>query len=674
MPCPPMADDDNSDEADEETIPLPAKKKGKGKKNIINPFELLTENADEGSGDEKDNEHVEAEKDEAAPQGEGSAGSSAKKKKKNKKKKKKGGDGKQTVPTGPVEVEDDIEASIQEVNRILGDVGVAGGDAGAQGGGEFTINMKSLLSVEYKHLNPGNEMRRMFGSRVVQAEQGRPRHRNRAPQRNGRLVQPKDNWPHVGRSGITMSLVESGDRRAGGSQCFRFEHSPQYQQVQFQFLDAVQSYNPQNIANILHEHPYHMDSLIQLSEVFRMNEDAQTAVDLIERAVYTFECAFHPMFNVATGNCRLDFRRQENRAFYLLLFKHLTAVAQRACNRTALEFCKLLLSLDPDGDPLCVLLMIDFYALRSEQYSFLVRLFEEWESFRNLSQLPNFAFSVPLALFHLGKENAGSAERADKMLQESLLMFPGLLMPLLDKCGISPDKEVSSHSYFGPSAQLSQTAALKQLVTLYVGRCHSCWKEPEVMLWLETSVKATLKLVDAKDHRVKNFAEKRKVRYQGTPRNIYRHFIVSDIKDATATLPPELTNTAVLTYDPLPPQDAIVSYTRPPRQRATADQGGNSLSLFVRSLLPNFNAQPQQADPNLAVNFDANDAAEGGAEGGEGGAMQNLELRVGALMEAMRDLLNNIRLAPAPVENGHNQDGEEEGRERGDGDEEREWD
>ena len=28
---------------------------------------------------------------------------------------------------------------------------------------------------------------------------------------------------------------------------------------------------------------------------------------------------------------------------------------------------------------MCVLLMIDFYALRSEQFSFLIRMFEEWE-------------------------------------------------------------------------------------------------------------------------------------------------------------------------------------------------------------------------------------------------------------------------------------------------------
>ena len=38
-------------------------------------------------------------------------------------------------------------------------------------------------------------------------------------------------------------------------------------------------------------------------------------------------------------------------------------------------------------------------------------------------------------------------------LQNGLLMFPGVLMPLLDKCGINPDKEVSSHAYFSSQAQ-----------------------------------------------------------------------------------------------------------------------------------------------------------------------------------------------------------------------------
>lgn len=38
-----------------------------------------------------------------------------------------------------------------------------------------------------------------------------------------------------------------------------------------------------------------------------------------------------------------------------------------------------LFSFDPDNDPMCVLLMIDFYALRASEYSFLIRMFQEWE-------------------------------------------------------------------------------------------------------------------------------------------------------------------------------------------------------------------------------------------------------------------------------------------------------
>ena len=58
-------------------------------------------------------------------------------------------------------------------------------------------------------------------------------------------------------------------------------------------------------------------------------------------------------------------------------------------------------SLDPVNDPMCVLLMIDFYALRSEEFEFLIRLYNEWEvSVFNITThpcktyigLPNFFF------------------------------------------------------------------------------------------------------------------------------------------------------------------------------------------------------------------------------------------------------------------------------------------
>lgn len=32
-----------------------------------------------------------------------------------------------------------------------------------------------------------------------------------------------------------------------------------------------------------------------------------------ERALYSLECAFHPVFSLTSGTCRLDYRRLENR-------------------------------------------------------------------------------------------------------------------------------------------------------------------------------------------------------------------------------------------------------------------------------------------------------------------------------------------------------------------------
>jgi len=45
-------------------------------------------------------------------------------------------------------------------------------------------------------------------------------------------------------TGLSMRLIETTPR---GIQYFVFEHSKSYQKIQFEFLDAVESLNPQNI-------------------------------------------------------------------------------------------------------------------------------------------------------------------------------------------------------------------------------------------------------------------------------------------------------------------------------------------------------------------------------------------------------------------------------------------
>lgn len=581
--------------------------------------------------------------------------------------------------------EDEVTASVREVNRLLGEP-----QGGARATPETTggRSERSLLCVDPRHLNPENEMRRIFGSRVVQSEQAKKRGRGgRIYGRSGVLIQGR-NWSHIGKPGISMELVET----RGDVHHFSFEHSKAYQAIQFQFLDAVETFNPDNIVAILNLHPSHVDSLIQFSDVCKMGEDLQMAAELIERALYCLESCFHPLFNVTQGTGRLDYRRPENRSLFLALFKHLHFVGQRGCPRTALEFCKLLLGLDPENDPLCATLMLDYFALRAEQYQYLVRLYREWEATKNLSQLPNFAFSVPLALFQLsrvqrehqggvagahGDRHAGapvSEEDADRMLQDSLIMFPGVLTPLLDKCGIQPDAEVSKHPFFGLAAQAQQSPALSQLVALFVG-CHfSLWKEPEVLAWLERNVRLVLQRVDRQDPLVADSEAKRRRRYQGpTPRNISRHILLSNIKEANLTLPQDLANAPIFGFDPLPPVDNIVSYTRPPRTAQVADQ--SMVSAFFRSLLPSFNLPRDvvgiEVDDRLVPGNDDGDLQHediGGA--GAAAAVANdatahivdagdLRRSVTSLLEAMRDLLNNIHL-PSDAPNDGDMDSDDE--------------
>ncbi|XP_069757961.1 ribosome quality control complex subunit TCF25 isoform X2 [Narcine bancroftii] len=507
----------------------------------------------------------------------------------------------------------------------------------------LNADTKPLLYVEHRNLNPETELKRYFGARAVLGEQ-RLRQRHRTLHRSTWLTTPKHDWPRYTKTGISMQLLET----KGGTQHFTFEHSRDYQQAQFKFLDAVNSMDPNNILALLHVNPHHIDSLLQLSDICQMQEDQEMARDLIEKALYCFESAFHPAFSLTSGNSRLDYRRAENRSFFLALYKHMIFLEKRGCPRTALEFCKLIRSLDPDRDPLCALLMIDLLALRAREYGFLIRLFEEWEFHLNLSQLPNFAFSVPLAYYyHSQRENLSENERTQKLeqakhlIQKALIVFPSVLMPLLDKCGVQADQAVLSHNFFGFEVQTRQPSALKQLVALFVGRNWMLWKDAGIMTWLEENVKEVLRRVDAKDPLVQESETKRRIRYQNVPRNIYRHIILSEIKEAIATLPPEVTAQPVMGYDPLPPLDGIITYTRPERENQAAD--GNTLSLFFRSLLPNFNLQEegrQQVE-------------------GEGAEVQHeLNQGVNRLMAAMRDMLANIRFQEPPQEEHQDGDGE----------------
>ena len=146
---------------------------------------------------------------------------------------------------------------------------------------------------------------------------------------------------------------------------------------------------------LLREHPWHIDTLLQMSEVARHHEgdmhkvfgnppltyfraEHSQAADFVERAIFAFERSFNSTFNITTGSHRLDFDHIENRSFFLALHRHIINLQRRGTTRTAFEFARFLLSLDPGRDPHGALFYLDYLAVRSGQNEWLLSMWDTW--------------------------------------------------------------------------------------------------------------------------------------------------------------------------------------------------------------------------------------------------------------------------------------------------------
>ena len=64
-----------------------------------------------------------------------------------------------------------------------------------------TAPSKSILNIEQKSLNPDNELKKIFGSKVVQSGQ-KKKARGRAYVKSAWLMNPKENWAQIRKTGI----------------------------------------------------------------------------------------------------------------------------------------------------------------------------------------------------------------------------------------------------------------------------------------------------------------------------------------------------------------------------------------------------------------------------------------------------------------------------------------
>ncbi|EDQ86435.1 uncharacterized protein MONBRDRAFT_33832 [Monosiga brevicollis MX1] len=494
---------------------------------------------------------------------------------------------------------DDVDAAIAELQADLGSKwATRGADDDLDSAPKLRQN---LLDIDTRLLDADAELRRKF-------HMGR---QTQAPRRGrtvrSSMVHPKDNWPRMQRTGLAMVLAP--DEQEDGQRLFQLQHSPAYQEVQLRFLRAVRTMDPNAISAVLQHHPYHIDSLLQLSEVCAMGGDVATAADLVERAIYCLQAAFHPTFKPAAGQCRMTYRTYHNRALFLALFRHIGYVRNRGCYRAALELTRFLFSLDPTDDPLGALLIMDQMALAAGENDLLVQMMEEWHWERHLESLPNFAFSAALAAWLAAQDLAEGDQRralleeqAETRLLDALLRFPEVVPLMATQSGANFRPEVLQHRHFKlPLSLNSSEKNIRLLVTLYLERCLDFWKPEPVIRWLHESALRLTQRLEAEPElqaTAVTHAEGRKTNYPFLPFNIQRHVLISNVSSAMALLPASATAEAVLAYDPLPPTGPGTEnpYTAVLNSRVREEYDGGILEAFFQSLMPNFNRAAQAAE------------------------------------------------------------------------------
>jgi tetratricopeptide (TPR) repeat protein len=354
----------------------------------------------------------------------------------------------------------------EQLDKLLAEFGVeakqeAGGGKESVSGHASSPAKRHMLVVEAPLLDYRRDLKALFGVAVAKAMSKKMR----AGGDKTWLSRCGETWP-APRAMLTVR--ELGREADDGATAYGFDWTPQYAAAEADFLDAVASNQPNFLAVVLQRYGYHSGALLQLATLSQKAGQFEQAADLLERSVYFFELCIGSSFRLDDPLVRVPHAHRENQALFVTLFKWASMLGRKGCCRAALECCKMVLSWDR-SDPLDLLLMVDWLALRCEQYDFLIELMETGYGVKKLAFYPNLAYGVAFAL--LERKRMPEARAA---LLRALLLFPECALSILGTLGINCDFRRSS--WFSQFGDTSSNVHLQRAISVYCSRSKDLWR------------------------------------------------------------------------------------------------------------------------------------------------------------------------------------------------------
>ena len=429
------------------------------------------------------------------------------------------------------------------------------------------------VTVSPKFFDPDREMTKMFGRGTVteatpevlskSAAMSAAAHKRDKYKRGPKtIVMRRAYWPPLNADPAHVEMEQT----APG--VFRYVHPRKYDIVQREFDAVVQTCDPEGLMYLLQEHPWHVDTLLQLSTLHAQLNEEESAEDMVCRCIYALQSAFHHAFTL-TGSSTLPYSIPENRPLFTGLFRYAGFLGKRGCSRTALEIVKLLLSIDKT-DPLGAVFLLDYYAIRGGELSTVFALGCD----PLYGTFPNVLFSVSLAR-HIRQD-----PEADFALDRAIGLYPLIVPVLLKRQELEHDhSDILSMKTYDVSALTKDSPSIViRAIEIFCIRNCELWKDPSVVTWLTTRAGIVARRLEQAEENEDEWALgvlfERKQIYLHANTNFpeaYGHLIPSDFTDDVARIP----------------RDAIAPPRDEQHQNVVTHAPTNSiLGLFLYTLLP----------------------------------------------------------------------------------------
>ncbi|RFU76239.1 hypothetical protein TARUN_6015 [Trichoderma arundinaceum] len=491
---------DGSD-GDDEVAPVVAKPRA-------NLFAALAgdEAGGEAEDDDDDAEGKEQGEDDKPPDQPAEQSTVSATKRKNKKKKKKKSKSVQAAaPAQDVEHDED-----DEIDRAIKELKLdPRPQQGSVSGNASTYN--SLLKINTYNLRAIHEMRNLFGRETIESadaeeeEQRRGARRGVIPQqvdletflrgppnarklpevsrRRNVFVQGREHWPMSTTGGLSMK--ELGKSPDGTGVEYTYAHDQVYDGIQATFFVQVQMGDPMRMVHLLSQYPYHVSTLLQVSSIAKQDQNMALAAELCERALFGFGRVATASFkqSLEQGTARMDFRRPENRQFWLAGYHYIRSLVRKGTYRTALEWAKLLYTLDR-RDPYAMRHLIHFLAIRAQEPEWLLDFLTQLDAESEREDTKYIVQSRVLARLQIGE-----TEKARQDLVDGMLRVPWLYCALFQELNLD-----TPPSIWGINAEADSSIFW---VKMYLYQTKDLWNNPQATSLLQDVAKS-MGRVDAK--------------------------------------------------------------------------------------------------------------------------------------------------------------------------------